>query len=224
METPDTLIAAIQAGEITQPILLTGPATIQWENVRDTIRKGIGTEIEYASLEPDGNSIKIDQVRALLATLSRTAFTKTRLVWISPIDRIEIAAANALLKELEESSAQNQFIVATSYPGRVLPTIVSRCQIRRMAGLESTSENAPDTAAILTEALSSQKKDALSDDELAAIETYLVTEAKQNAANPYLKATLTRLRDFYKIRSYRGNQKLATQVLLATLSQMRNTR
>lgn len=224
MDTLVSILSLIDDNSAVQPILLTGPATTQWDDVEQRIRSSLGRATEQISITPDGSTIKIRQVRDLLGTLSRTAFTAKRLVWIAPIDRIELAAANALLKELEETAEQNRFILATSFPGRVLPTIISRCQVRRFSDTKGSAARTDSSLPSIPEILSSPKKDSLTEDELQAISAYLTTALQENTANPYARLGLMRLRDFYKIRAFRGNQKLAVQVLLATLSQMRNTR
>jgi len=80
-------------------------------------------------VEPDGASIKIDQVRHLQKDLSlRPSEAKRKVCVIDEIDKIGIAAGNALLKTLEEPSGEALFILLTPRPEAVLQTIRSRCQ------------------------------------------------------------------------------------------------
>jgi DNA polymerase-3 subunit delta' len=51
------------------------------------------------------------------------------VVLISAADRLNAAAANALLKTLEEPMAGLVFILASEAPARILPTVRSRCVI-----------------------------------------------------------------------------------------------
>ncbi len=59
-----------------------------------------------------------------------------RVVIVDSADDMNAAAANALLKNLEEPPAKTLFIVISHAPGRLLPTIRSRCQLVRLGPLE----------------------------------------------------------------------------------------
>ena len=74
-------------------------------------------------------NITIDQIRAmnLLFTLA-PALSPWRVVVIDCMDELEPGAANALLKLLEEPPGQSLFLLVSHAPGRLLPTIRSRCR------------------------------------------------------------------------------------------------
>jgi DNA polymerase-3 subunit delta' len=80
-------------------------------------------------LEPDGRQIKIEQVRDLIRLIPfppiEAAF---RFVIIDPADKLGDAAANALLKTLEEPPSRTRFILISSKPQSLPVTIRSRCQ------------------------------------------------------------------------------------------------
>jgi DNA polymerase III subunit delta' len=82
--------------------------------------------------EKTGNlarSIKVNQVRELGELFAVTpAFSPWRAVVIDSVDDMEASAANALLKMLEEPPANSLFLLASHVPGRLLPTIRSRCR------------------------------------------------------------------------------------------------
>jgi DNA polymerase III subunit delta' len=81
-------------------------------------------------------SITVDQVRALNTSFNTTpSMSSRRVVVIDAIDDMERSAANALLKNLEEPPAGTIFLLVNHVPGRVLPTIRSRCRILRFASL-----------------------------------------------------------------------------------------
>ncbi|HEY6872614.1 MAG TPA: DNA polymerase III subunit delta' [Geobacteraceae bacterium] len=80
-------------------------------------------------VEPDGDFIKIDQVRQLQKELSFRPFEAPRKACIiDGADRLNPAAGNALLKTLEEPPGSALIILLTANPAAVLPTILSRCQ------------------------------------------------------------------------------------------------
>lgn len=58
-----------------------------------------------------------------------------RVVIVDTADDMNAQAANALLKNLEEPPARTVFIVVSHAPGRLLPTIRSRCQFLRFSPL-----------------------------------------------------------------------------------------
>lgn len=74
-------------------------------------------------------NISVAQVRELAEFLGLTpALSDWRLVIIDTIDALESSAANALLKILEEPPPNTIFLLVSHAPGRLLPTIRSRCR------------------------------------------------------------------------------------------------
>lgn len=94
-------------------------------------------------------SIKVDQIRELQPMFAtRPTYSNRRIVIIDSIDDCERSAANALLKNLEEPPAGTIFLLISHAPGRLLPTIRSRCRVLRFEPLSDA-----EVAAILREAL-----------------------------------------------------------------------
>jgi DNA polymerase-3 subunit delta' len=74
-------------------------------------------------------NIGVDQVRELGEFLGLTpALSDWRVVVIDAVDDLEKSAANALLKILEEPPPNTVFLLVSHTPGRLLPTIRSRCR------------------------------------------------------------------------------------------------
>jgi DNA polymerase-3 subunit delta' len=80
-------------------------------------------------------SIAVDEVRALRHFLQRTAVTPWRAVVIDSADDLNLNSANAILKSLEEPPLRTVFLILSSAPGRLLPTIRSRCRLLRLEPL-----------------------------------------------------------------------------------------
>lgn len=81
-------------------------------------------------LEPDGAAIKIEAVRDLMTMLAmRPLEARFRVALIPDAERLTDAAADALLKTLEEPSPTSKLILTTQDTSDLLPTIVSRCQL-----------------------------------------------------------------------------------------------
>ena len=80
--------------------------------------------------------ITVDEIRRLSRFLSMTAPDGGyRIVIVDPADDLNISAANALLKSLEEPPPRTVFVLVAHSPGALLPTIRSRCQIVRLQPL-----------------------------------------------------------------------------------------
>lgn len=81
-------------------------------------------------------AITVDEVRRAGHFFSQTSGTGNwRIVIIDPADDLNRNAANAILKILEEPPRRALFLVISHAPGRLLPTIRSRCQPLRLAPL-----------------------------------------------------------------------------------------
>lgn len=77
-------------------------------------------------------SIPIDDVRALIGRFAtRPTMGNRRVIVIDAVDDLERGGANALLKSLEEPPAGTIFLLISHSPGRLLPTIRSRCRVLR---------------------------------------------------------------------------------------------
>ena len=83
--------------------------------------------------------IRIDEIRALQPLFRNTpALSPWRVVIVDSADEMNRNAANALLKNLEEPPAGTLFLVVSHSPGRLLPTIRSRCRTLRFQPLSET--------------------------------------------------------------------------------------
>jgi DNA polymerase III subunit delta' len=81
--------------------------------------------------------ISVDQVRRVILDKINLGPHEApqRVVIVRNADELNDSAANALLKTLEEPPAHTRFILLTSKPGELLPTIRSRTQLIRFAAL-----------------------------------------------------------------------------------------
>lgn len=83
-------------------------------------------------------SITIAQVRALQPLFATTpSMGPRRVVIIDAIDDLERSGSNALLKNLEEPPQGTIFLAVSHAPGRLLPTIRSRCRLLRFEALDA---------------------------------------------------------------------------------------
>lgn len=81
--------------------------------------------------------LTVDEIRRINRFLSMTSHDGGyRIVIIDPADDMNVNAANALLKNLEEPPARTLFVLIANSLGALLPTIRSRCQVIRFTPLD----------------------------------------------------------------------------------------
>jgi len=83
-------------------------------------------------IAPENDSIKIEQIRNLKREISYKLYEGRKKVWIiEEADKFGLAAANSILKILEEPPPQAVLILISQTKEGLLPTILSRCEIIR---------------------------------------------------------------------------------------------
>ena len=89
-----------------------------------------GTHPDLLGIEPvESKQIKVEQIRSLLGWMRGTPQRGGyRVVVLRPADAMNAISANALLKGLEEPGRDSLLLLVTDQPGRLLPTVRSRCQ------------------------------------------------------------------------------------------------
>ncbi|MBW8192605.1 DNA polymerase III subunit delta' [Neiella marina] len=88
-----------------------------------------GSHPDFLNLQTEGASIGVDIVRKAIATLSETAHQQgARVVLIEHAEIMTEAAANALLKTLEEPGQNAFLLLSAANAGQLVATITSRCQ------------------------------------------------------------------------------------------------
>ncbi|WP_088343504.1 MULTISPECIES: DNA polymerase III subunit delta' [Rhodomicrobium] len=117
LDVPEDSRAWRQVANLSHPGLL--PIRRAWDSAGKKFRQ----------------SIAIDDIRALRHFLQRTAVTPWRVVIVDAADDLNPNSANALLKSLEEPPPRAVFLLISSSPGRLLPTIRSRCRTIRFEPL-----------------------------------------------------------------------------------------
>lgn len=144
---------ATSAGRLPQAMLLTGGRglgkrlfarqlvkllLVDADNVAEEQRKNrlkqleAGSHADFRQLNPaEGKQIiSVDQIRELTTKAMLTSrYGGARVILIEPAEAMNTAAANALLKCLEEPPAGTVFILVSDQPARLPITIRSRCQV-----------------------------------------------------------------------------------------------
>lgn len=106
-----------------------------------------GGHPDMMRVRPDGATIKIEQIRQIAAeTRYQPNEGRWRVIVIERAETMGEAAANALLKTLEEPGGNSLFVLLSAQANRLLPTIRSRC-----VGVSFGLLSIEDTVAILQE-------------------------------------------------------------------------
>lgn len=106
------------------------------------------------------SAITVDEVRRAGHFFSQTSGTGNwRIVIIDPADDLNRNAANAILKILEEPPKRALFLVLSHAPGKLLPTIRSRCMPLHLLPLQS--EDMEKALENLGLTMSAEKRDTL---------------------------------------------------------------
>jgi DNA polymerase-3 subunit delta' len=149
---------AIRDSRIGQSLILAGPEGVGKQRFATALAEAVNCEqpvdgdacgkcsqcLKIAHREhpdvirynPDGQFIKIDQMREMAAEAQFKPFEgKRRVLIIDDADRLNIQAANSILKALEEPPQSSLIILVTSRPYALLDTVRSRCQILNFAPL-----------------------------------------------------------------------------------------
>jgi DNA polymerase-3 subunit delta' len=99
-------------------------------------RAARGLHPDLLLVEPDGLSIKIEQVRDAVREIAGRPFEgRARAVVFDEAHLLTEQAQNALLKSLEEPPATSHVFLVSASPQALLPTIRSRCQTLRFSPL-----------------------------------------------------------------------------------------
>ncbi len=199
------------------PLIVSSPRQAPLDEALALITEASGENIV---LEPAKGTISIKTVREMLSLVTTTSWQGQRTVTIKEAASLTDQASSALLKILEDASAQTRFVLITRWPQRLLTTIRSRCQQIRLSDARVPSGSLTEPLPDVLELLSANAKAHHLDDELLAhIQEALETRLREQGPSPQLKFAYQRLRDYYLVSSRRGSTKLSKDVLLGALPQ-----
>ena len=145
-----TLQAAIAGDRVAHAFLFTGPRGVGKTTTARILAKALNCErgpapepcnecstcreiadgIAFDVLEIDGAShTQVEKMRDLMETVAhRPIKSRFKIYIIDEVHMLSSHSFNALLKTLEEPPPHAKFILATTDPHKVLPTVLSRCQ------------------------------------------------------------------------------------------------
>ena len=136
----NTLLNAIENNHLAQALLFTGPRGVGKTTCARILAKkineqtsGIEDENDFAfnvfELDAASNN-SVDDIRKLIEQVRiPPQVGKYKVYIIDEVHMLSTAAFNAFLKTLEEPPKHAIFILATTEKHKIIPTILSRCQI-----------------------------------------------------------------------------------------------
>lgn len=146
----------LEADNLSHAMLLTGPAEIGkmtiLKRLAQLLQSGgspdskIYKEIENEShldtmfIHDEGGKLKIAEIREIKKHMGLSRQGDYKVAIIQNVERLTVPAANSLLKVLEEPPERAIFMLTSSRPADVLPTILSRCRVYRASGKSDLSE------------------------------------------------------------------------------------
>lgn len=161
----ETIERAWSIGRLPHALLLEGPRGLGKSDFalriaalvlgREALDPGHGRshpDLNLLSVREDKKQIVVEQVRELCAELAMTSYASGyKVAIIDPAERMNINAANSLLKTLEEPTDNTVLILVRSRLDTLPATVASRCQKLRFAvppearALEWLEDQGPDT-------------------------------------------------------------------------------
>src|SRR5690554_3316185 len=135
----ETLVQAIESNQLAQALLFCGPRGVGKTTCARILARKINEESGMSSDEDFAFNIfeldaasnnSVDDIRNLTDQVRfAPQIGKYKVYIIDEVHMLSKAAFNAFLKTLEEPPAHAIFILATTEKHKIIPTILSRCQI-----------------------------------------------------------------------------------------------
>lgn len=188
---------------------------------------------DVIEVAPDGQTIKVEQIRQLQVELGKSGYESAKkVVLIQQAEKMNANSANSLLKFLEEPPANFMIILETQAVGKILPTIRSRCQIIHFQALsveeliqrlENEAQIPPQSAKLLTnltnsftKAVEISKDEWFNESRDTVIQWYSYLEKRDPQAFIYVQKKLV------KVFKDKMQQRTAFEMLAFYVKEKRN--
>jgi DNA polymerase-3 subunit delta' len=170
---------------------------------------------DYHPLKPEGASVKIDQIRQWRSFFNyHPQLGRYQVFSLNAPELLTEAAANSLLKILEEPLPRTVFLLATEDERALLPTIVSRCRVV----LFRTRQEDVQPAAGEDDALNSLRRLIWEGSEAELLREVRLLKLDRSAAANLLRCLLADFEQLYRtarnqVQSGQGNTRISKGLL-----------
>ena len=132
MNYKELLTRQIESGHLHHAYMIVGKYCDKDEIISNIVQI-LGVSREDVLKIENNESILIEEIKLLKREMGFPPFNSPRkIAIITPADVLTIQSQNALLKILEEPAARSVIFLLVNDEDRILPTIISRCQIVRL--------------------------------------------------------------------------------------------
>ncbi|OGY36572.1 MAG: hypothetical protein A3E36_03200 [Candidatus Andersenbacteria bacterium RIFCSPHIGHO2_12_FULL_45_11b] len=221
----------IDSAHAEQPILAVSHSDTDIQELCDfAIQHAMPGKQSQAGNHPDTirivaekNTITVADIKQLKLTIASRPISGKRIVCIPRAEQLLPESANMLLKTLEESGTTTRFLLGAPAKRSILATIKSRCLILPLAP-EQIMDDDIDLPQRIATYSAIRPSSAYSEEELTDIARIMHGYAAQYGSNSALARMALRLKEYYRTQKIPGgNIKLASDILLASLAELRNT-
>lgn len=141
---------------LAKTLICEEPSPLACSSCLNCIRFEEGNYADFMLIDGSKNTIKVGDIENLQKFLSSSSLEKQgkKIYIINRLENANKEAVNALLKTLEEPSSSVYAFITTQNEAKLLPTIISRCQILSLLPINKTivKQNAINEGVLLEDA------------------------------------------------------------------------
>lgn len=141
---------------LAKTLICEEPSPLACSSCLNCIRFEEGNYADFMLIDGSKNTIKVGDIENLQKFLSSSSLEKQgkKIYIINRLENANKEAVNALLKTLEEPTSSVYAFITTQNEAKILPTIISRCQILSLLPINKTivKQNAINEGVLLEDA------------------------------------------------------------------------
>jgi hypothetical protein len=149
----------VKTGHIPTALMFSGPTGVGKTTLARLISKSLDGDLMEVNASDDTG---VDKARSIAEdSMHKPLFGKYRIILLDEAHQLSKQAQNALLKHVEDAPSSTIWILCTTEPNKIIPTLRGRCLSFQFGGL-----NAEDTRTLVRRGLEFLGKASVKEDEL----------------------------------------------------------